>query len=90
MIIETEFTPIIGNCDLALKTATLMNNGSLREVKNENKNKEVLLLKMILYISFSSLEKSLKKKPYFILKFINILQVWFFWLCFVICLFVCF
>lgn len=65
MIIKPEFTPIVGNGDLALKIATLRNNDSLKEVKSENKNKKVFLLRMFLHMPFSSLEKSLKTSPNF-------------------------
>lgn len=65
MIIEPEFTPIVGNGDLSPKIATLSNNESLKKIKSENKNKAVFLLRMFLPMPFSSLEKSLKNLPYF-------------------------
>lgn len=65
MITEPEFTPIVGNGDLALKIAALRNNDYLKEVKSENKNKKVFLLRMFLHMPFSSLKKSLKTSPNF-------------------------
>lgn len=59
MIIEPEFIPVVGNGDFALKIATLRNNEYLKEVKSENKNREVFLLRKFLHMPFTSPEKFL-------------------------------
>lgn len=65
MIIEPEFTPIVGNGDLALKKATLSNNESLKKIKSENKNKAVFPVKDVPAHAFFLTGKILKKPTLF-------------------------